>query len=534
MWNLQSKIWDINLGQKEEALEKKAKKMWFNYVNFSRVKIQLEALNIIPELVARELSIICFFAVQKKIRIAVVDENDRRVKDYISKLKWEGKNVNINLCSAEGMEIALTQYDKIRKIKVDDTKLEVEEDHKVKRDLKEDVTSNWESWAHEILNDIYKKSIEYRASDIHIEISEDKSLIRFRIDWLMQKYKEIDIEIYKKIVKVIKGNADLILNINSKAQEWQYYFEINDRKIDLRVSILPTPFWESIVLRILDSSKGDIDIEKLGFLPLQLEIINKVLERQNWIILTSWPTWSWKTSTLYSFLARLNTSDKKIITLEDPIEYHLDWLVQSQITEEFDFTQGLISSLRQDPDVIMLWEIREKQSARTAMQAAITWHLVLSTIHTNSALESIFRLKDLWVENYLIATSLSLIIWQRLIRKNCPHCKTKRPIKREHLEYIKSLKLNIWIDISKITEEYFSSGCDKCLNTGFLWREVIWEFLIVDKVIEDLIFKEASVNEFKQYMDEKWFVSLEAAAIIQAIKWIINFDEAYKVVISGE
>ena len=536
MTKLQSKIWDIVLEQKEEALEKKASEIWFNYVNFARARVQLESLRVLSEKEAKELNALCFFSIQKKIRLAVVDENDSRVRTLIDKLKWQWYNVNINLCTQESMDIALKEYDKIRKkslekeLKVDETK----EDLKTSVQKDEDNQDVLESdQSHDVLNDLYKKAISFRASDLHIEPGENWVTIRFRVDWVMQKYREIDHDKYLEIVRIIKASSEMILNVNNISQEWQYYFVINDRKIDLRVSVLPTPHWESIVMRILDSKKSQIDYKDLWFLPVQIEIIEETLEKTNWIILTTWPTWSWKTSTLYSLLSSLNSSEKKTITLEDPIEYHLAWVVQSQIGEWFDFAQWLITCLRQDPDIIMLWEIREKNAARTAMQAAITGHLVLSTVHTNSAIEAIFRLKDLWVEKYLIATSLNLIIWQRLIRKSCPHCNVKKKIKADRIEYIKSLNLNIWIDLSKITEEYFSPWCEKCMNTWFIWREVIWEFVVVDSEIRDMIFKEASLNDFKEYLDKKWFISLQAAAIVKAIKGTISFDEAYRVSVSS-
>lgn len=529
MVSLQNKITSIWRADKEKAIEKKAKDKWFWYVNFENTKVQIDALYIIPEEIAIELGIVCFFVIQKKIRIALVNENDFKIKGYIEKLKWQWYSLNINLCSKESMQKALKEYWKIKKEKIE-TKIETEESEWQWDFFTESVNRDY--WnVQDLLNELHAESIKFRASDIHIETLEDSTKIRFRIDWNLHDYKQINRDQYLELLNIIKHNANLILNINDTAQDWKYSYVINWRNIEIRVSILPTEFWESLVLRVLDSKRWIIKLDEIWLLPIQFKALKNSLKLTNWIILVGGPTWSWKTTTLYSILNVLNSNEKKLITLEDPVEYNLPWIVQSQISNNFNFADWLKACLRHDPDIIMLWEIREIESAKTAMQAAITWHQVLSTIHTNSALESLIRLKDLWIENYLITSSLNLIIWQRLVRKLCTNCAIKWPVKKETTEIINSMNLNLWIDISEIQEEYTSKWCEKCWNTWFHWREVVAEILGIDENIKNLIFLDAKVSDFKDYINSIWFISIQASAIVKAIKWITTFNEAFKIII---
>lgn len=530
MWELQTKIWDIALEQKEQALEAKAKDIWFGYVNFAHTKVQLEALNIIPLENARELKMVCFFIVQKKIRIALVNEYELWVKDYISKLKWEWYSVNINLCSDESFYIALQYYDKISK-KTVEKDLHVEEDTSVRESeiFSEEKVENTEFQGQEFLNTLYKQSIHLNASDLHIEPQEKDVRIRFRIDWILRTYKEIEKDLYHKVIRIIKHEARMVLNQSDKPQDWRYDFIINNRKIDLRVSIIPTPFGESVVTRILDTAKWWIHLDQLGFLPFQLEIINKSLKKTDWILLVTWPTGSWKSSTLYSILWNLNDSESKIITLEDPIEFHLNWVVQSQIGENYSFNDWLKACLRHDPDIIMLWEIRDKLAARTAMQAAITWHLVLSTVHANTALDSLFRLKDLQVEDYLIASSINLIIGQRLIRKNCPNCASQRQITHETHMIISSWEFKKVFDFEPSDIEHYWTWCDKCWNTWYLWRETVAEVMVIDEHIRHMISSNASQIQVNDYLKSKNFMTMPQIALHKALKGITTIEEALRI-----
>ena len=522
---LQNKIGDIAQEQKEQALAAKAAELGFGYINFENTSIKLESLSIIPEEIAKDLSIICFFSVQKKIRIAVVNESDIRVKNYIAKLKSEGYSVNINLCTIESLGTALAYFDKTRETKIE-KKISLSVDNTENTDTKQKKTDSEFKW-HDLLNNVYVEALKGRASDIHFEAWEENALVRLRIDWILQDLKQIEPWLYDDVVRIIKHNSNLILNIKNKAQDWQFFIEVDNRKIDFRVSVLPTKHWESVVMRILDSSKNNIDLSSLWFLPIQIDILEKAIQKTDWMTLVTGPTWSWKTSTLYSILNKLKSKDKKLITLEDPIEYAVSDIVQSQIDEHFTFTEGLKACLRHDPDIIMLWEIRNQEAARTAMQASITGHQVLSTVHTNNAVEAFFRLLDLDIEPYLIASSVNLIIAQRLIRRNCPKCVKKRPIKKEHIAYIESLDL--WLDLKEIKEESYSTWCENCSKSWFVWREAIAEFLPMDETIKEMILKGSPVIDFEKYIKKQWFIHIQASAIVKAIKWVTTFAEAFKV-----
>jgi len=539
MNNLLNKFQNINQEEKEKSIANKAQSLWFWYVNFIEIKIQKESLEIIPEETARRLWIVCFFSIQKKLRIAIINENNLEVKNYLQKLKAEWFAININLASEESLEIALEAYKGIKKKREANENIEIKKDEKNQKNEENEEIENKKipekkdkTWAfefQELLKDIYIWAIKNKASDIHIEPFSEKTIIRLRVDWWLMNFREITKKEWIAINRLIKYKAKLILNKTNIAQDWEYQIEVNHRKIDLRVSSLPSKHWEDIVIRLLDPINAKIDLSSLWFLNFQRELIEKQSEKKQWLILVTGPTWSWKTSTLYSLLNKINTDDKKIITLEDPVEYELDWLIQSNVNEDLTFADWLRAALRQDPDIIMLWEIRDEESASIALQASITGHFVLSTLHTNSAVESIFRLKNLWLKEYLISSSINLIIWQRLIRKNCEKCTEKKPISKKNLEILKALNPNIWVDFE--TEELFEyiwKWCEECGQRGFKWREVIWETLEFDEELKKIITNNWSFDKIKSYLKTQKYITMQDVAIAKAVNWTTTIEEALK------
>ena len=315
----------------------------------------------------------------------------------------------------------------------------------------------------------------------------------------------------------------------------QFSFPIEDREIMVRVSILPGKKGESIVLRYLDPQKQEVGLEKLGFSPSNKQQIDMLLSYREGLIVTTGPTGSGKTTSLYAMLKTLNTPEKKIITLENPVEYELPGIIQSSIQEEkgYTFAAGLKSCLRQDPDVILVGEIRSEETAETALQASMTGHLVLSTLHTNSAIGTLVRLRDLDVPNYLISNSLKGIIAQRLMRKPCPNCSEKIPFSQEQ----ETLLLQILTPYAKDPEvlqslkKVFTSGkgCKKCGKTGYKGRSVVSEVLIISREMSTMIAENVSKKEMIEYLKEKKHRFLSYDAAIKIIKGETDFKEAIRV-----
>lgn len=327
----------------------------------------------------------------------------------------------------------------------------------------------------DFLMEIIDEANTINSSDIHIEAFEDNCRIRMRIDGQMIERYSITKTDYPILVNKIKIMSNLDISEKRLPQDGRIFFVFGQSKFDIRVSILPALHGEKIVLRLLGSDAIDLDLQKLGFTKKEYSTYVEGLKKPNGIILISGPTGSGKTTTLYATLKRLNKSTRNILTIEDPIEYTLEGINQVQLKEAigFTFAKALKTFLRQDPDIIMLGEIRDAETANMAIRAALTGHLVLSTIHTNSAWDTIIRLIDMGVPPFLLASTINLTVAQRLIRKLCPHCKKKEKFDSDLLPVNYQIK-------EDIEYHYIKTGCSKCLDTGYKGRKAIYEILPLD------------------------------------------------------
>ena len=342
-----------------------------------------------------------------------------------------------------------------------------------------------------LINATITKAVKARASDIHLEPFENKLSIRFRVDGVLKEVLQYQKNITQMIISRIKIMSKLDISERRLPQDGRISISVGKRDIDLRVSTLPSSFGERVVLRILEKDKTHIQLDQLGFSEDILKNFRKNLGKNEGIILVTGPTGSGKTTSLYSGLREISDRSQNILTIEDPVEYALEGIGQTQVNSKtgLTFAKGLRAILRQDPDIVMVGEIRDKETAEIAIQASLTGHLVLSTVHTNSAVNAITRLRDMGIEPYLLSSSLIFVLSQRLVRKLCPHCKT-------HDEDNKNLLKKYSIK-SKI---YKSVGCDKCDNTGYLGRLSIGEFVSIDENISELIHNSASENEISDYV----------------------------------
>lgn len=375
-------------------------------------------------------------------------------------------------------------------------------------------------YTNDFLMDMIQEAKNIGSSDIHFEIFEEKSRVRFRIDGKLMERFLIPLEEYPTIVNRIKIMGQLDISEKRLPQDGRININTGIEDYDIRVSVLPTLFGEKIVLRILSKDATIIKIDNLGFTVLELKRYKESIKNPNGIILISGPTGSGKTTTLYATLKLLNTNDTNILTIEDPIEYTLEGINQVQLKENIglDFAKSLKTFLRQDPDIIMVGEIRDVATANMAVRASLTGHLVLSTIHTNSAWATISRLIDMGVPAFLIAATLKVSVAQRLVRKLCVHCKQAEKINAELLPENFSLPDNI-------TEHYKAIGCEKCYHTGYDGRKAIYEIIPITKELIDKIKK--NELEIDKYVETKNIATLKSNAIELIEKGITSIDEVY-------
>ncbi len=368
-----------------------------------------------------------------------------------------------------------------------------------------------------LVNDIFFRALQMRASDIHIHPFESKIQIRYRVDGILYDTLSLNRNVLPLVISRIKVMAGMDIAERRMPQDGRTSVRMGQREIDLRVSTVPTSYGERCVLRILDKSAGVFELEELGLAKQDLETFDSLLHRSHGVIFVTGPTGSGKSTTLYASLNRLNSSEKNIMTVENPIEYQLDGISQMQVAQKkgMTFITALRHILRQDPDVIMVGEVRDQETARMAIQSSLTGHLVFSTLHTNDSAGSVSRLIDLGVEPYLVSSSLIAVLAQRLVRRVCMDCRQKyEPNERELRE------LGLSDEMLKDATFYMGSGCDKCYNTGYKGRVGIYELLLVTDQLRDLINNQESAGVIKK------------AAIDAGLK-TLRMDGASKV-IAGE
>lgn len=386
---------------------------------------------------------------------------------------------------------------------------------------------------------ITKGALALGSSDIHYDQSEHKTNIRLRIDGALETVCTLSNAEYKLLLERLKYKSDLKLNITHIPQDGKYRITDDNEKIDVRVSTLPVQYGENIVCRILDSGRSIPSVDHLGFMWTSKRQIEKSLKKKNGTILVTGPTGSGKTTTLYSMLDTLNTDDKKIITLEDPIEYELDGIVQSEVDDKSGYTYatGLKALMRQDPDIIMIGEIRDLDSATIAMQAAMTGHLVLSTLHTKSSGETIERLMNMGVPSYILASGLDVIIAQRLVRRLCPHCIEKYDADPSEVDIIKYMLKDIGIaGIAAKRDKYQlyrSRGCEHCGMTGYQGRIGIYEVMNFSDEIRTAIRNGASPKEIIEIARTGDLMLMREDGILKAMQGKTSLEELFKILDSS-
>jgi len=500
------------------------------YVDLSNYVIDPEVISLISEKAAFRFKLIPISKNNNELIIAMANPLDVYAIDFVRD-HTKIKKIKSLLASEEDVLNAITNYYELGEY--DDIIERLGEEVVFKEEEEEEDSQKLEAISREapiiqLVNMLIVQGVKDRASDIHIEPNEKGLLIRFRIDGMLHDVRTLPNTIKSAVVSRIKILAKMDIAERRLPQDGRFQVKFGTREVDLRVSTIPTVLGEKVVLRLLDKSKGLIKLEQLGFTTKQLEEFKSIIFKSYGIILLTGPTGSGKTTTLYAALNQVNSKDKNIITVEDPVEYKLNRINQIQIKPKIDltFANTLRSILRQDPDIIMVGEIRDTDTAQIAVQAALTGHLVLSTLHTNDAASAITRLIDMDVETFLISSSVIGVIAQRLVRVICEKCKEEYIPEKNILNGL-NIKGNS-NDSDKI-KLYRGTGCSICKNTGYYGRTSIYEIIVLDEEIKSLIISKASSNIIRDIAIKKGMKTLKENGLEKVMQGITTIEEVLRV-----
>lgn len=527
----------------ERAAKRLAEEIKVPYADLTRTPVSLEAIKVIPEDKAKNAKVACIALKSQSIAVVALDPNLPATKALLNELRAEKYEVKLFVVSPSGMDIAWRFYKYVKPVtanitgKVEITRTRIEE-------LKTRLTSfdvikkefSGLDFEHgspaAILEVMLGGALAVRASDIHTEAGEQKAKIRFRVDGLLHDaYDDIPLHAYQALISRIKLLSEMKLNIRDEAQDGRFTIKVAGREIEMRVSVIPAEFGETIVMRILDPAATLVSLPDLGLREDNLTLVKKLLGKPNGLILNTGPTGSGKTTTLYAFLRSINDPEIKIITLEDPIEYRVEGIEQTQVDDEagYTFANGLRAIVRQDPDVILVGEVRDLETADIALQAALTGHLVLSTLHTNDAVGAVPRLINLGVKTVSIGPALSLAIAQRLVRILCPDCKKSMPVDDATKARIKKFLDRLPAKVDKKKYEnysvYTAVGCTKCNGIGYKGRVGIFEFLEGGPDLETTILKEASEVALRAVAEREEMVTMQEDGILKVLQGVTTWSE---------
>ena len=499
------------------------------YVDLSTYVIDPEVISLIPEKVALQYRLIPLSINDNELVVAMANPLDVYAIDFV-RGHTKIKKIKSMLAAEDDILSAINSYYELGEYKDIIEKLGTEITFKEEEDedLQKLEAISKGAPIIQLVNILIVQGVKDRASDIHIEPNESGLLIRFRIDGMLHDNRILPNRIKAAIISRVKILAKMDIAERRLPQDGRFQVKFGIREVDLRVSTIPTVFGEKVVLRILDKSKGLIKLKSLGFLAEQLDQFKSIILKSYGIILLTGPTGSGKTTTLYAALNKVNSNEKNIITVEDPVEYKLNRVNQIQILPKIDltFANALRSILRQDPDVIMIGEIRDTETAQIAVHAALTGHLVFSTLHTNDAASALTRLIDMGIEPFLISSSVIGVIAQRLVRVICEKCKEEY-VPTEDILY--GLKIKDRLNKDSKIKLYRGKGCSFCKNTGYYGRTSIYELIVLDEEIKSLIVTKASSNVINELALKNGMKTLKDSGIEKALQGITTIEEVLRV-----
>ena len=525
--DLQKIIIQEDILKKDEMMMAIAEEIGVKYVNLNDIEIDPAIAALIPEEMARRHQIIALDKDEDLLTVSMSNPLDVFAHDEI-KIRL-GYNVDANLSYSEDIKKSLDEifggadeWDKVID-KVENIEVTVLKDEEEKVDDISAISKGEEAPIIALVNLIIVRSVKEKASDIHVEpIDENQLKIRYRIDGILREVMSLPRKLHMAVISRIKIMSELDIAERRLPQDGRIQVTVSGRKINIRVSMIPTVNGESAVLRILDPSSILLELDLLGFSPKMLPRFKSLIKKPNGVILVTGPTGSGKSTTLYTVLNILNSNEKKIMTIEDPVEYRLKGISQIQAKPKIglSFAAGLRSFLRQDPDIMLVGEIRDKETAEIAVQAALTGHVVLSTLHTNDAPSSVIRLVDMGVESFLISSSVVGILAQRLVRKICPKCKKEIEMTPEMGKIIENYGVK-----SDEIKLYKGEGCPFCNGTGYKGRVAIFELMIITDNIRELISKNATTSLIREEAIKEGMQLLKEDGFVKVCQGITTIDE---------
>lgn len=542
------RIEDLRKEEEEKLTEALSSKYGIPYLDLTVTPINIDSLRIISELETREAQIAVFNEINKVVSVGVLSPNNPKTQEALDRIRLKGYTLELFLVSHASLSKVWDRYKDlsysfetksgaldISNEQITDFLSAVQSIPDVKKLINDTLVMKKSYRISRIMEIIIAGALSTLASDIHLEPEKDYVRLRYRLDGMLTDILDFDLETYKLLLSRIKLVSNLKLNVGG-AQDGRFSIKVRNSEIEIRTSLLPGAYAESIVLRVLNPDSISVPLNELGINDKLLEVIFHEITRPNGMILITGPTGSGKTTTLYAFLKKIHNPEVKIITIENPIEYHLPGIVQTQTDDKknYGFAEGLRSALRQDPDVIMIGEIRDSETADIAINSALTGHLVFSTLHTNNAAGTFPRLIDLDVNPKIISSAVNLAMAQRLVRKLCPDCRKQINLAGDDLQTIQNITNQIedkeYLKGLKIDTVWEAVGCEKCNMLGYKGRVGIHEAIIMNEDIEMAIKENPSEREIKKAAQGQKLLTLVQDGIVKVLSGITTLDELKRVV----
>ncbi|WP_313801073.1 ATPase, T2SS/T4P/T4SS family [Cytobacillus sp.] len=511
----------MNLVSEQQIIEVLEFQLGIPHVDLYKQRIDRKLVNIISEELARKYQILPLKKTNNRLMVAMYDPLDYFALDDLR--LSTGFEIDPAIAKKDELRLAINRYYGMQK-SIDQMIQEMptsEDDQAFLEAQQSD-----DSAVAKMVNQLISQAVQLGASDIHIDPHETETLIRIRVDGILRTERTLPTKMNNVLVSRIKIMSRLNIAEKRLPQDGRFKMELELKTIDLRISILPTVYGEKVVMRLLDTGSVSLGIEKLGFAEKNEVNFRKMINHAYGIILVTGPTGSGKSTTLYTALQELNTDTVNIITVEDPVEYQIKGINQVQVKSNIGmtFAAGLRSILRQDPDIIMVGEIRDSETAEIALRSAMTGHFVLSTLHTNDSVSAISRLIDMGVEPFLVASSLVGVLAQRLVRKVCPYCASTYTLTNEERELFESRGLPTGGIVK-------GSGCSNCNSSGYKGRLAIHEIVLIDDVLREMITKKQADSVYRKYVEEKGFKAMLYDGLLKVSQGKTTIEEIYRVTV---
>jgi len=540
-----TKIADLHAQEEERVVQLTAPQLGYDYVNLRGYTINPDALSIIPEQKAKEAEAVAFELKRDVVSVATKNPRSEKMQTLLQDLQNKRFTPIVYVCSSASLAHGWDRYKDINvstiekkgvfEINAKDIfrlKSGIKQKEDVPRILKNINVLNNSRRISETLELIFAGGLALRASDIHIEPEENTVRLRYRFDGVLHDIADLDSYIYKRLVSRLKLLSGMVLNTHAEAQDGRFSFTNEEHEIEVRSSIIPGAIGESIVMRLLDPTVASFSMENINLNPYMTTVMRQQLKKPNGLIITTGPTGSGKTTALYAFLQETHSEGVKIITIENPVEYKLEGIVQTQTDERYTFASGLRAILRQDPDIIMIGEIRDRDVAETAIHAAQTGHLVFTTLHTNSAVAGFVRLIDLGVDPRIMGTSINIMIGQRLIRMLCEDCKQSYIATPEEVRLIKYIMKTHPhpVPVPEQITLYRPVGCSICGNSGFKGRSGIFEGIVMDEAVEEVVIRDPREHIIAEAARPQGIPTMVEDGIEKVLQGITSIKELERVI----